>query len=81
MIYEKIKSYKSNYKQHPLFCEFYDLSITKVAEELNYSKVHIDHVIRGKRKPSKELNDKLNNLIEIIRKEREEYYRDKDFVM
>ena len=76
IIYEKVKSYKTEYKQHPLFSEFYDLSITKVAKELGYSTLHIDHVIRGKRKASEELNQKLNNLINKVREERKEYYKD-----
>jgi len=79
MIYEKVKSYKAEYKQHPLFCEFYDLSITKVAKELGYSTLHIDHVIRGKRKASEELNQKLNNLIDKVKEERKEYYKNKKY--
>ena len=76
MIYEKVKSYKSNYKQHPLFNEFYDLSIKAVSKHINYSTVHLDNVLRGKRKPSEKLNNILKDLIKQIRKERKEYYKD-----
>jgi len=75
MVYEKVKSYKSDYKAHPLFSEFYDLSITKIAKELGYSTLHIDHILRGKRKPSEELNNKLYELIMKIKKERIKFYK------